>query len=724
MVKLSYLPVGCFLLLCCRGSAASEELLARYAGANLANPDNYLLFYSQGLKLDQKTQSTGKMRAFLLAAMAEPDLKNPCAKWDCIPAGLKALEAKQRSRLYSYAVYHLADLAQKQNNFADAMAILSLVADMPLPLERKVSLLKGKLLQFTNPAAAPAHFRDHAQKHGDAESLYFSAAALQLSGDKKGAVEIALRVLDKPEADFPFAQSGLIIRDSLGGGIYALGDTNQRIRLMEALRVAKDRTSAQKLFQLLLAAKLPGDDQRLFTHYGARLAIDRGDYRAVAQLIGKNSEDFLADGHDKQALDICERLLKKKQFVLAESLFPLAPATKSRLQCRLRLAQRAGQMNADARAVAAQYIEKFDEDSTLAERVFLRSCLPEAKARTAISIECLEELRRVTNGKPVGAGARYYLARHYANAGDAAKVSELMRELAAGYADDYYFYRLTDRPLPIQKTIAASGGSRNDKIFAALVSGDLDQAKDVGELAELKSLAKKVEALTRNIDAEKQIALLLVAGDSRDEAREIMRGGDRLSIFEVLIAFGIVADKSDISLFGVKQWMREKKLRPFLYEIPPYLLAQLYPTTYAAHVEKYAAKHRLEKAEVMALIRQESQFFPGAISIAQAQGLMQILPATARLVAAKEGLRNYNLLKAEDNIRLGTSFMRDIKDNYTADYVGLAIAYNAGPGRYMQWKRKLSSDDDIFIEEIPFQETYQYVRILLVDRAKYRVLMK
>jgi soluble lytic murein transglycosylase-like protein len=68
--------------------------------------------------------------------------------------------------------------------------------------------------------------------------------------------------------------------------------------------------------------------------------------------------------------------------------------------------------------------------------------------------------------------------------------------------------------------------------------------------------------------------------------------------------------------------------------------------------------------------------------------------------------------------------MRDIKDNYTADYVGLAIAYNAGPGRYTQWKKKLSSDDDIFIEEIPFQETYQYVRILLVDRAKYRVLMK
>lgn len=724
MVKLSYLLVICYLLVCCRGGSASEDLLARYAGANIANPDNYLLFYSQGLKLDQKTQSTGKMRAFLLAAMNEPDLKNTCAQWSCITTSLKALEARQRSRLYSYATYHLADLAQKQNNFGEAMAILTLVADMPPALERKVSLLKGKLLQFTNPAAAPGHFREHAQKFADAESLYFSAAALQSAGDKKGAVEIALRVLDKPEADFPFAQSGLIIRDGLGQGIYTPGEANQKIRLMEALRVAKDRPSAQKLFQLLMPAKLSADELKLFTHYGARLAIDLGDFRSAAQLVSKSSDDFLADGNDKQALDICERLLKKKQFGLAESLFPVTPATKSRLQCRLRLAQRTGKMNADARGIAAQYIEKFDEDSTLAERVYLRSCLPEAKTRTAISIDCLEELRKVTNGKPVGAGARYYLARHYASAGDAAKVSELLRELAAGYADDYYFYRLTDRPLAIQKTITTSGSSRNDKIFAALVTGDLDQAKDVGELSDLKALAKRVESLTKNIAAEKQIPLLLVAADSRDEAREIMRGGDRTEIFEALIAFGIVANKSDISLFGVKQWLREKKLRPFLYEIPPYLLARLYPTTYAAHVEKYAAQQRLEKAEVMALIRQESQFFPGAISIAQAQGLMQILPATAKLVAVKEGLRNYNLLKAEDNIRLGTSFMRDIKDNYTADYVGLAIAYNAGPGRYLQWKKKLSSDDDIFIEEIPFQETYQYVRILLVDRAKYRVLMK
>jgi soluble lytic murein transglycosylase len=226
------------------------------------------------------------------------------------------------------------------------------------------------------------------------------------------------------------------------------------------------------------------------------------------------------------------------------------------------------------------------------------------------------------------------------------------------------------------------------------------------------------------LDAARQRALKLFAAVWRVAERELMRGDEKIQVHKNLIAMGAIADKADIALFGVKQYLREKKLRPFLFEIPPYLRSLLYPTTYGAHVEKYGKKHGIETPEIFALIRQESQFFPGALSIANAQGLMQLLPSTARLVAAKEGMHSYNLMKAEDNIRLGTGFMRDIMDNYAADYVGLAIAYNAGPGRYVQWKKKYSADDDIFIEEIPFQETYLYVRILLADRAKYRALLR
>jgi len=718
----------CYLFIACKRPAAADNQLNRYAKTDASDANGYIAFYAQGLKLSAKTQLIGKTRALLLAAALEPDLKNGCAAWDCYIASLKDLKTSRRSPLFPYALFHLATLAEKENLFGEALQLLAIETDAPAPLAKKISLLKGRLLQLTNSPEVAPHFRTHAEKFSDAESLYFSAAALERAGDKQTALNIALKVLDKPEADAPFSQSGLLIRNILNKDIYTLSDPMQRIRLMEALRIAKDKASAVKLFDTLKAARLGNNETMLFTHYGSRLQIDQGNLAGAANLIHAHAADFLGEGNDKPALDICERLLKKKQFGLVASLYAVNPPSKSRLQCQLRRAQRDGRLDAAARKIAAQYIKDFDGDSTLAERVFLRSCLPETKSkRGEISIPCLEELREVSRGKSVGAGARYYLAREYDRAGQAEQVRTLLGELAADYNDDFYFFRLMEKPLKAQKELATSLPSskdRNTKILSALLSANLSLAQDVELNSHLKDLEKEVKSLGKDLDAARQMAVVLFAADSRDEARELMRSDDKTQVYKNLIALGVIAEKADIAIFGMRQYLREKKMRPFLFEIPPYLRELLYPTTYAAPVEKYGKKHGIGMPEIFALIRQESNFFPGALSVANAQGLMQLLPSTAKLVAKKEGMASYNLMKAEDNIRLGVAFMHDIMDNYTADYVGVAIAYNAGPGRYTQWKAKYSADDDIFIEEIPFQETYHYVRVLLADRAKYRAIVQ
>lgn len=717
------------LVTCCRSGGSAG--FARYAGEGAAGENGYITFYSQGLKLRAKTQQPGKLRAFLLAAMATPDLALACAAWDCAAPTLKTLSSAQRSPLFGYALWHLADLATQQNHSGEALDLLALVdGDLPQPFGRKISLLRGRLLQLTHAPAADAarHWQRHAEKFADAESLYLAANGLDQAGEKKAAQELAWRALEKPEADFPFAQSGILLRNLLGQGVYAAGDDRQRIRLMEALRVAKDRQTALRLYQKLASAKFSDEDKLLFTQYSARLLAEKGDFAALAKIVAAAGAEFFSEANEKPALDICERLLKKKQFGLVAALYPKNPPTKAGLQCRLRQAQRSSDYSPAARALAAQYLTDFDAESTLAERIFLRSCLPVGKhGRGRVDADCLEELRRTTQGKPTGAGARYFLARHYDAAGATEHVRTLLSEIAANYSDDYYFYRLTERPLKAQKVWAAefsANNTREGKLLAALLTTDLFRAKDLGENPQLAGLMGEVTKLGGDLDHNRRMALLLLAADSRDEMRELLRGEEKPQIYKTLIALGVVAQKSDIALYGVKQFIRDRKLRPFLFEVPGQLRELLYPTTYSATIEKYAAKNRLEVAEVLALIRQESQFFPGALSIANAQGLMQILPATAKLVAVREGMTHYNLLKAEDNIRLGTGFMRDIKDFYAADFTGLAIAYNAGPGRLKQWKKKYSEDDDIFVEEIPFQETYHYVRVLLADRARYRVLLE
>jgi soluble lytic murein transglycosylase len=724
---LSPLALLLSLLLHCRSSGSAE--LARYAGKGANSENGYLTFYAQGQKLSARTQSTGKLRAYLLSARRDPDLRLACAAWECVAASLAAIEVAERSPLYSYAVYHLAALAEQQNYPREALAILAHASDTPQPLARRISLLKGRLLLLNGaPAAERAeHWQKHADTYSDAESLYLAAHGLDMAGDKQGAMQLAWRALEKPEADFPFAQSGLLLRNLLGQGIYTQPSAVQRLRLMEALRVAKDRASAAKLWQTLRAESFAGKERLLFTQYAARLLADKRNFAELARIVKSAGDEFLAAENEKAALDVCERLLKKKQFALVRQLFPTEPATKPAYQCRLRLAQRSSDYSPSARALAARYITEFDGESTLAERIFLRSCLPGVGTHhESWDIACLEELRSITRQKSLGGGARYFLARHYDGAGDTEKVRELLTELAQDYSDDYYFYRLMERPLNAQKTWAQSYRSDRTRLgylLEVLLSGDVARARGLSETSQLKDFENDIARISARLEGDRRLALLLLAADSRDEMRELLRSEEKPEIYKLLAAIGQLAQKPDIALYGTKMLIRDAKLKPFLFEIPKALRTMLYPQAYGAYVEKYAAKNELEQAEVFALIRQESQFFARAVSPANAQGLMQLLPATAKLLADKEGIAEYDLFHPEHNIRLGTAFMRDIRKTYATDFTGLAIAYNAGPGRLQQWRRKYSHDDDIFVEEIPFQETYHYVRVLLADRARYRALL-
>lgn len=728
MQKLFSPTVLLLTLVChCRSSGSAD--LARYAGTGAAGENGYLTFYAQGQKLSARTQATGKLRAYLLAAMRESDRKLACSAWQCVAPTLAAIRGADRSPLYSYAVFHLAAFAEQQNHPHEALEILAHLGETPQPLARRVSLLQGRLLLLTGVAAPAraAHWQKHAEKFPDAESLYFAAHGLDMAGDKGGAEVLAWRTLEKPEADFPFAQSGLLLRNLLGQTMYVRPPAAQRIRLMEALRVAKDRASAVKLWQHLADEQLAGKEQFLFTHYSARLLADKGEFAELARTVAAAGAELLAAENEKAALNICERLLKKKQFAVVQRLYPVEPATRAAYQCRLRLAQRSSDYSPAARALAARYLTEFDPESTLAERIFLRSCLPGVGTHhERWDIACLEELRAVTMQKNSGAGARYFLARHYDGAGETVKVRQLLTELAQNYSDDYYFFRLLERPLAVQKQWAAdyrSDGTRTGYLLEVLLTGDVARARALPEMAELRTLESEIAKWSGRLDDNRRLALLLLAADSRDEMRELLRAEERPDIHKLLAALGLLAQKPDISLYGAKMLVRDAKLRPFLFEIPPHLRGMLYPQAYGAHVETQAKKNRLESAEVFALIRQESQFFAGAVSVANAQGLMQVLPSTASLLAAKEGFTDYDLLNPQDNIRLGTAFMRDIRSAYAADFTALAIAYNAGPGRLLQWRKKYSADDDIFVEEIPFQETYHYVRVLLADRARYRALL-
>ena len=146
---------------------------------------------------------------------------------------------------------------------------------------------------------------------------------------------------------------------------------------------------------------------------------------------------------------------------------------------------------------------------------------------------------------------------------------------------------------------------------------------------------------------------------------------------------------------------------------------------YGDQVRPAAQNQSLDDAWVYGLMRQESRFITGAKSNVGASGLMQLMPATAKWVAKKIGLKDYNHGRVNDtevNVLLGTSYMRLVMENLDNHPVLTSAAYNAGPGRAKKWRADQPLEGAIYAETIPFNETRDYVKKVMSNSVYYSTL--
>jgi soluble lytic murein transglycosylase len=133
-----------------------------------------------------------------------------------------------------------------------------------------------------------------------------------------------------------------------------------------------------------------------------------------------------------------------------------------------------------------------------------------------------------------------------------------------------------------------------------------------------------------------------------------------------------------------------------------------------------------EAAFVLGVTRQESSFDPRARSGSGARGMMQLMPATAQMIARQIGAGGGDLDDPDYNMRIGSAYLGQLVDQFGGSYVMATAAYNAGPGRPPQWAaecgdpRSSSADPLEFIECIPFSETRDYVMRVMEATQVYR----
>ena len=153
----------------------------------------------------------------------------------------------------------------------------------------------------------------------------------------------------------------------------------------------------------------------------------------------------------------------------------------------------------------------------------------------------------------------------------------------------------------------------------------------------------------------------------------------------------------------------------------------MFPVLYEKEVERASQLFEVEKAIIYALIRQESAWNPRARSPAEAFGLMQIRPFVARPIAKKQGIpykNAYDLYKPETNILIGTAFLKKLFRQYDSRFVLTVAVYNAGRTAVIRWLKQIPLTEPLsFIEEIPYQETRTYVRLLIRNFIFYKLLL-
>ena len=185
-----------------------------------------------------------------------------------------------------------------------------------------------------------------------------------------------------------------------------------------------------------------------------------------------------------------------------------------------------------------------------------------------------------------------------------------------------------------------------------------------------------------------------------------------------------------LQLFGKAYHLYDRINRRFYknlsYSQKFFILKERFPFYYDGIITHYCRRYGLERELVFGLIKQESAFDTQAHSYANAYGLMQLIPATAKDMARLARMKNFTLQKLFDpeiNVHLGTLYLKQLQKRYDGDKLRMLAAYNAGPHRVKRWEKiPYSQKDDFWVESIAFNQTRDYVRHVLKNYWAYKLL--
>lgn len=251
-------------------------------------------------------------------------------------------------------------------------------------------------------------------------------------------------------------------------------------------------------------------------------------------------------------------------------------------------------------------------------------------------------------------------------------------------------YRELGRKMPALKTIKSNNVFNYDLQLNFLSSTEKNIFSDLAKYREFGLSEKAIGLMSKSKENEVNLALYLAKNNQI-----------YMSLFR---AFSKLDNNEKVDVF---------------INFPDYV----FPQPYTDRVNKMATKTKLPSSLIYSIMKQESAFNEKARSAADAMGLMQVIPRLAKQLSRKFEVPYrdaQDLYDPEINIQLGSFELMEQVKKQNGQLTYVAAAYNAGPGALSSWLKTRKRDDVLeFIEEIPYDETRTYVKLIARNKLFY-----
>lgn len=487
----------------------------------------------------------------------------------------------------------------------------------------------------------------------------------------------------------------------------------QRYRRAEEFTKHKHRRAAIR--ELELMAKAPGQAPRPSEVLRTRAWAEyksRGDYVKAASLFDQAAK--LSSSHRAQDWFYAARALSRahqdaEAIVRYQKLARQFPRSGYAEQARYRAARLhyiLGQWQAAEQAYA-DYLQRYSRGKKLGRYDsavrYEQSVTQLALKQGGKSTTTLQRLIQRQSSQREKANLRQLLGLAWLQAGDRSAAQAAFHQV------------MGDRPLSFAALLAEV------RLYEAdlPVPVRIPTAESAEMLSPLEVTLPKKVALLRRIGLDSDAENELKAQSASLKERFAPHGGRALCQ-----AYGQLSTAKQRYRHALST-VRERAL---LREITPatrWAWDCIYPRPYLQWVGEKEAERQLPAGLIHAVMRQESAFQPTVVSHANAVGLMQLIPPTARSVAKELGVsfELRDLRSPQVNIEFGSFYLQKLLKRFGGHVPSAVASYNAGPGAVDRW---LSSGRrlplDLFVARIPYKETRGYVRRVVGNWARYRYL--